>query len=87
MHLYQISNHKMLIFCPVEKIKQFKQFQVKDKQKAKSPPLLEQTSWSGLRGSNSLPPPWQGGALPDELNPHNIKLKYCLHLEIIPKNK
>ena len=20
--------------------------------------------WSGLRGSNSLPPPWQGGALP-----------------------
>ena len=27
--------------------------------------------WSGLRGSNSLPPPWQGGALPDELNPHN----------------
>ena len=26
-------------------------------------------SWSGLRGSNSLPPPWQGGALPEELNP------------------
>ena len=26
--------------------------------------------WSGLRGSNSLPPPWQGGALPDELRPH-----------------
>ena len=26
--------------------------------------------WSGRRGSNSLPPPWQGGALPDELNPH-----------------
>ena len=25
--------------------------------------------WSGLRGSNSLPPPWQGGALPDELKP------------------
>ena len=25
--------------------------------------------WSGLRDSNSLPPPWQGGALPDELNP------------------
>ena len=25
--------------------------------------------WSGLRGSNPLPPPWQGGALPDELNP------------------
>ena len=25
--------------------------------------------WSGRRGSNSLPPPWQGGALPDELRP------------------
>ena len=36
-------------------------------------PLLYQLSyrgvWSGLRGSNSLPPPWQGGALPDELKP------------------
>ena len=28
------------------------------------------TLWSGRRGSNSLPPPWQGGALPDELRPH-----------------
>ena len=27
--------------------------------------------WSGLRGSNPPPPPWQGGALPNELNPHN----------------
>ena len=25
--------------------------------------------WSGLRDSNSLPSPWQGDALPDELNP------------------
>ena len=33
--------------------------------------------WSGLRGSNSLPPPWQGGALPDELNPHT----WCLRSE------
>ena len=33
--------------------------------------------WSGLRGSNSLPPPWQGGALPDELNPH----LWCLRSE------
>ena len=24
---------------------------------------------SGLRGSNPPPPPWQGGALPNELNP------------------
>ena len=31
------------------------------------------SSWSGLRGSNSLPPPWQGGALPDELSPRNKK--------------
>ena len=30
----------------------------------------EQNNWSGRRGSNSLPPPWQGGALPDELRPH-----------------
>ena len=28
--------------------------------------------WSGWRGSNSLPPPWQGGALPDELHPHTF---------------
>ena len=25
--------------------------------------------WSGKRGSNSRPPPWQGGALPTELFP------------------
>ena len=31
--------------------------------------------WSGLRGSNSLPPPWQGGALPDELNPQKNTTK------------
>ena len=30
---------------------------------------INEEPWSGLRGSNSLPPPWQGGALPDELNP------------------
>ncbi len=28
--------------------------------------------WSGLRGSNPPPPPWQGGALPNELNPHVV---------------
>ena len=33
--------------------------------------------WSGLRGSNPPPPPWQGGALPNELNPH----KWCLRSE------
>ena len=35
------------------------------------PTWLWRRTWSGLRGSNSLPPPWQGGALPDELNPQN----------------
>ena len=34
--------------------------------------------WSGRRGSNSLPPPWQGGALPNELNPQN----WCLRAEL-----
>ena len=34
--------------------------------------------WSGLRGSNSLPPPWQGGALPDELKPQI----WCLRSEL-----
>ena len=29
--------------------------------------------WSGLRGSNPLPQPWQGCALPNELNPHHQK--------------
>ena len=28
--------------------------------------------WSGRRGSDSRPPPWQGGALPTELLPHEI---------------
>ena len=36
----------------------------------KSPPCGEDFHfWSGLRDSNSLPSPWQGDALPDELNP------------------
>ena len=35
-------------------------------------PLGYVAIWSGLRGSNSLPPPWQGGALPNELNPHMV---------------
>ena len=29
-------------------------------------------SWSGIRGSNPPPPPCQGGALPNELNPHMV---------------
>ena len=43
--------------------------------------------WSGLRGSNPLPPPWQGGALPDELNPHIspalvVSTGWCLRSEL-----
>ena len=54
-------------------------------------PLGYGTIWSGLRGSNSLPPPWQGGALPDELNPQK-KRTYsltalplsCIYITIYP---
>ena len=35
-------------------------------------PLGYVADWSGQRGSNSLPPPWQGGALPDELCPQIV---------------
>ena len=38
--------------------------------KEKTAQFLYCLSWSGWRGSNPLPPPWQGGALPDELQPH-----------------
>ena len=40
--------------------------------------------WSGRRGSNSLPPPWQGGALPDELRPRTraaVAARWCLRSE------
>ena len=36
--------------------------------------------WSGQRGSNSLPPPWQGGALPDELCPRQHVVFYHIFL-------
>ena len=36
-----------------------------------TPPIRVVFFWSGRRGSNSLPRPWQGRALPDELRPHN----------------
>ena len=32
--------------------------------------------WSGRRGSNSLPRPWQGRALPDELRPQTQYVLY-----------
>ena len=34
------------------------------------PPLGHILKWSGKRGSNSRPRPWQGRALPTELFPH-----------------
>ena len=43
--------------------------------------------WSGLRGSNPPPSPWQGDALPNELNPHRSDriftrpLQWCLRSE------
>ena len=33
-------------------------------------------SWSGLRGSNPRPPPWQGGALPTALSPRDARRNY-----------
>ena len=46
-------------------------------------------SWSGLRGSNPPPRPWQGRALPNALNPHKAnyfalfipRIKWCLRSE------
>ena len=35
-------------------------------------PLGHGAIWSGLRGSNPPPRPWQGRALPNELNPQDI---------------
>ena len=44
--------------------------------------------WSGRRGSNSLPPPWQGGALPDELRPHiNNPGLPCHHRALTPDDE
>ena len=55
--------------CPVR----VSQYIVEQKKQGKKPCFFY---WSGLRDSNSLPPPWQGGALPDELNPQTIVLLY-----------
>ena len=42
----------------------------------KAPTIVGAFCWSGRRGSNSLPPPWQGGALPDELRPRGANKSY-----------
>ena len=39
-------------------------------------PLIKK--WSGLRGSNPPPRPWQGRALPNELNPHKVNRVYLI---------
>ncbi len=52
--------------------------------KKEKPPKIGWLLWSRLRGSNSLPPPWQGGALPDELNlhtHHRNDVIWCLRSE------
>ena len=50
-------------------------------------PLGYGAIWSGKRGSNSQPPPWQGGALPIELFPHmkdvRTKMVRAKRLELI----
>ncbi len=43
-----------------------------DKEKIIPFPYIRIKKWSGIRGSNPLPQPWQGCALPDELIPRNI---------------
>ena len=60
-------------FCPKQKPRELASPlhpQIFSAAKKKNHPIRMVFSWSRLRGSNSLPPPWQGGALPDELNLH-----------------
>ena len=40
--------------------------------------------WSGLRGSNPPPPPWQGGALPNELNPQVFNFNLATRMGLEP---
>ena len=44
-------------------------------EKGRTHPALK-LAWSGLRGSNPRPPPWQGGALPTALSPQAQGLLY-----------
>ena len=39
-------------------------------------------TWSGLRGSNPRPPPWQGGALPTALSPRRKEIYYARSFSI-----
>ena len=47
-----------------------------------SAPGRERLLWSGLRGSNPPPRPWQGRALPNELNPRSDRSRWCLRSEL-----
>ena len=51
---------------------------VKDLQSHALPLGYGAKKWSGQRDSNSLPPPWQGGALPNELCPHFVNASVIL---------
>ena len=42
--------------------------------------------WSGIRGSNSRPIPWQGIALPTELIPHLQSTWHSMPSYMLPKN-
>ena len=45
---------------------------IKKKKTARKLELSFKIKWSGLRGSNPPPSPWQGDALPNELNPRVV---------------
>ena len=56
--------------------------ETKEKRSTEWPTALN--SWSGLRGSNPRPPPWQGGALPTALSPRDARTYYTrtsLHVQ------
>ena len=48
--------------------------------------LVLSIMWSGLRDSNSLPSPWQGDALPDELNPQ-LQNQLYRYLSVLSRPK
>ena len=53
--------------------------------KKKFSSLLSLLYWSGLRGSNPPPSPWQGDALPNELNPR-VFVFFTIEGQIIAYN-
>ena len=55
--------------------------------KKHGPPKGDPCFWSGQRDSNSLPPPWQGGALPNELCPQCNCRRYYTKISVFVKQK